>query len=197
VVKLWKIGILLFNEDQVLDFAGPFQVFSITNCPESNFKPFEAKTVAQSREIVRARNGIHVVPDCCFADNSKFDILIVPGGYGAEEIEINNVLVIDWLKEQMSKVVLMASVCTGAFLLAKAGLLDGKNRQLIGWTLIGLREFEKVNVERGVKYVDEGSIITAGGVSAVINMSIYIVTKLLGEKVGLNTAKRMEYDFNN
>lgn len=194
-MKQWKIGILLFNEVEVLDFAGPFEVFSITNYPESNFKPFDVKTVAQTREIVRARNGLQVVPDCCFANNPKIDIIIVPGGYGAEEIEINNVLVIDWLKEQMSKVELMASVCTGAFLLAKAGLLDGKKATTHWMDIDRLeREFEKVTVERGVKFVDEGSIITAGGVSAGINMSIYIVTKLLGEKVGLSTAKRMEYD---
>ncbi len=198
MVKLWKVGILLFNEVEVLDFAGPFEVFSITNYPESNFKPFDVKTVAQSREIIRARNGLQVVPDCCFADNPEFDILIVPGGYGAEQIEINNVLVIDWLKEQMTKVKLMASVCTGAFLLAKAGLLDGK-KVTTHWMDIDRleREFEKVTVERGVKFVDEGSTITAGGVSAGINMSIYIVTKLLGEKVGLSTVKRMEYDICN
>lgn len=99
MVEQWKIGILLFNEVEVLDFAGSFEVFSIINYPESSFKPFEVKTIAQSREIVRAQNGLQVVPDYCFADNPKFDIVIVPGGYGAEEIEINNVLVIDWLKE--------------------------------------------------------------------------------------------------
>jgi len=171
---------------------------SITNYPGSSIKPFDVKIVAQSREIVRARNGLQVVPDYCFADNPKFDILIVPGGYGAEEIEINNILVIDWLKEQMTKVELMASVCTGAFLLAKAGLLDGKKATTHWMDIDRLeREFEKVSVERGVKFVDEGSIFTAGGVSAGINMSIYIVTKLLGEKVGLSTAKRMEYDICN
>lgn len=195
MMKQWEIGILLFNEVEVLDFAGPFEVFSITNYPGSSIKPFGVKTIAQSREVVRARNGLQVVPDYSFADNPKFDILIVPGGYGAEEIEINNDVVINWLKEQRNKVGLMASVCTGAFLLAKAGLLDGKNATTHWMDIDRLeREFEKVTVERGVKYVDEGSIITAGGVSAGINMSLHIVTKFLGEKVGLSTAKRMEYD---
>lgn len=196
MVKQWKIGILLFNEVEVLDFAGPFEVFSITNYPpESSIKPFDVKTIAESREIVRARNGLQVVPDFSFADNPEFDILIVPGGYGAEEIEINNEVVINWIKEQMTKVGLMASVCTGAFLLAQAGLLDGKKATTHWMDIDRLeREFEKITVERDVKYVDEGSIITAGGVSAGINMSMYIVTKLLGEKVGLSTAKRMEYD---
>lgn len=98
----------------------------------------------------------------------------------------------------MTKIGLMAWVCTGAFLLAKAGLLDGKKATTHWMDIDRLkREFVKVTVERGVKYVDEGSIITAGGASAGINMSLDIVTKLLGEKVGLSTAKRMEYDNSN
>ncbi|AET67831.1 transcriptional regulator containing an amidase domain and an AraC-type DNA-binding HTH domain [Desulfosporosinus orientis DSM 765] len=194
-MRQWKIGILLFNEVEVLDFAGPFEVFSITNYPESNVKPFEVKTVAQTKETVRARNGLKVVPDYCFADNPNFDILVIPGGYGAEEIEIHNDDVVGWIKDQMNKVTLMTSVCTGAFLLAKAGLLDGKKATTHWMDIDRLeREFEKVEVERGVKYVDEGSIITAGGISAGINMSFFMILKLLGEEIARTTAKRMEYD---
>lgn len=191
----WKIGIFLFNEVEVLDFAGPFEVLSITTYPESNVKPFDVKTVAQTKETVRARNGLQVVPDYSFADNTNFDILIIPGGYGAEEIEIHNDVVVSWIIDQMNKVTLMASVCTGAFLLAKAGLLDGK-RATTHWMDIDRleREFEKVLVERGVKYVDEGSIITSGGISAGINMSFFLIVKLLGEEIARTTAKRMEYD---
>lgn len=191
----WKIGIFLFNEVEVLDFAGPFEVLSITTYPESNVKPFDVKTVAQTKETVRARNGLQVVPDYSFADNTNFDILIIPGGYGAEEIEIHNDVVVSWIKDQMNKVTLMTSVCTGAFLLAKAGLLDGK-RATTHWMDIDRleREFEKVLVERGVKYVDEGSIITSGGISAGINMSFFLIVKLLGEEIARTTAKRMEYD---
>ena len=194
-MQQWKIGILLFDEVEVLDFAGPFEVLSIATYPGSNVKPFDVKTVAQTKDTVRARNGLHVVPDYSFADNTIFDILIIPGGYGAEEIEINNDVVISWIKDQMNKVTLMASVCTGAFLLAKAGLLDGK-RATTHWMDIERleREFEKVVVQRGVKYVDEGSIMTSGGVSAGINMSFYIVKKLLGEEIARITAKRLEYD---
>ncbi|HEY8908875.1 MAG TPA: DJ-1/PfpI family protein [Desulfosporosinus sp.] len=194
-MQQWKIGILLFNEVEVLDFAGPFEVLSIATYLESNVKPFDVKTVAQTKETIRARNGLHVVPDYSFADNIIFDILIIPGGYGAEEIEINNEVVIGWIKDQMNKVTLMTSVCTGAFLLAKAGLLDGK-RATTHWMDIDRleTEFEKVVVQRGVKYVDEGSIITSGGISAGINMSFFLILKLIGEEIARTTAKRMEYD---
>ncbi len=191
----WKIGILLFNEVEVMDFAGPFEVLSITTYPGSNVKPFDVKTVAQTKETVRARYGLQVLPDYSFADNPNFDVLIIPGGYGAEEIEIHNDIVIRWIKDQMNKVTLMTSVCTGAFLLAKAGLLDGK-RATTHWMDIDRleREFQKVIVQRGVKYVDEGSILTSGGISAGINMSFYLIIKLIGEEIARTTAKRMEYD---
>lgn len=194
-MRQWKIGILLFNEVEVLDFAGPFEVLSIANYIDSNVKPFNVKTVAQTKETVRARNGLQVVPDYSFVDNTNFDILIVPGGYGAEEIEIHNDVVVSWIKDQMNKVTLMTSVCTGAFLLAKAGLLNGK-RATTHWMDIDRleREFVKVRVVRGVKYVDEGSIITSGGISAGINMSFFLIAKLLGKEIARTTAKRMEYD---
>ncbi len=194
-MKQWRVGILLFNEVEVLDFAGPFEVFSITTYPWSNINPFEVRTVYQSGEITKARNGLQVMPDYCFADNTSFDILIIPGGYGAEEIEIHNVVVINWIKEQTSKVSLMTSVCPGAFLLAKAGLLDGKKATTHWMDIDRLEsEFDTITVKRDVKYVDEGSIITAGGVSAGINMSFHIIKKLLGEEIARTTAKRMEYD---
>lgn len=120
------VGILLFNEVKVLDFAGPFEVFSLTTEPDSDNKPFIVKTVAQSGEIIKARNGLMVKPDYSFSNAPMFDILIVPGGYGAEEIEIHNSTVIDWIKHQEKKVEILASVCTGTFLLAKGELLNSK-----------------------------------------------------------------------
>ena len=82
-MKQWKVGILLFNEVEVLDFAGPFEVFSITTYTGTNVKPFEVRTIAQNKELISARNGLQVMPYYCFADNPNFDILIIPGGYGA------------------------------------------------------------------------------------------------------------------
>ncbi|WP_330397099.1 DJ-1/PfpI family protein [Anaerovirgula multivorans] len=195
--KQWDVGILLFNEVEVLDFAGPFEVFSITTYPESNIRPFKVTTVAQTKELITARNGLKVQPDYDFYDAPHFDILIIPGGYGAEEIEIHNQKVLNWISERMNTVDLMASICTGAFLLAKTGLLNGKKATTHWMDIERLeKEYPKVRVEHNVKYVDGGSIITSGGISAGINMSFYIVKKLLGEQVASYTAKRMEYDIN-
>lgn len=92
-----KVGILLFHEVEVLDFAGPFEVFSITADKDNN-KLFQVSTVSEKKSIISARNGLRIQPDYDFMDATKFDILIIPGGYGAEEIEIHNKLVIDWIR---------------------------------------------------------------------------------------------------
>lgn len=193
--KQWIMGILLFNEVEVLDFAGPFEVFSITTLPESDKKPFIVKTISETKNIITARNGLKIKPDYNFNDNVNFDILIIPGGYGAEEIEINNVKVIEWIKNQFNKVQILASVCTGSFLLGKTGLLDNKNATTHWMDIKKFQdEFPKIKVHENVKYIDEDKIITSGGVSAGINMSFYIIKKLLNKEIAQNTAKRMEYD---
>lgn len=188
------VGILLFNEVEVLDFAGPFEVFSITSIPEQEEKPFIVKTVSETGELICARNGLKVQPDYSFTTAPAFDILIVPGGYGAESIEIYNKSLIKWIQEQSKRAELSASVCTGALLLAKAGLLDSKKATTHWMDIDRLEaEFPEVTVKRNVKFVDEGSIITSAGISAGMNMSFYIVKKLLGDEIAKATAKRMEY----
>jgi transcriptional regulator GlxA family with amidase domain len=193
--KHWSVGIFLFDEVEVLDFAGPFEVFSIASMPNKTDKPFSVYTVSQYGSVIKARNGLIVQPSFSFETAPDFDILIIPGGYGAEEIEINNEAIIYWLKEMRHKVGLIASVCTGALLLAKAGLLNGK-RATTHWMDIERleKEYPNVRVEKNVKFVDEGTIITSGGISAGINMSLHVIKRLLGENIMSNTAKRMEYD---
>jgi transcriptional regulator GlxA family with amidase domain len=189
VTKLKNVGILLFNEVEVLDFTGPFEVFSYSSCI--------VKTIAQTKDIIVARNGLKVQPDYDFNDAPHFNILVIPGGYGAEEIEIHNTKVINWIKDRVNNVEIIASVCTGALLLAEAGLLDGKQATTHWMDIDRLeKEYPKVRVLRNVKYVDEGSIISSGGISAGINMSLYLVKKLMGEDVAKATAKGMEYDIN-
>ncbi|QDP39404.1 DJ-1/PfpI family protein [Radiobacillus deserti] len=189
------VGIFMFNEVEVLDFAGPFEVFSLAKLLDTDEKAFNVKLISQSEEPVTARNGLKVVPDFSFFNHPPIDILIIPGGYGAEEIEIHNQTALNWIVQQESKVEILASVCTGALLLAKAGLLDGRKATTHWMDTDRLeQEFPKVSVQRDVKFVDEGSIITSGGISAGINMSFHIVSRLHGNEVARNTAKRMEYD---
>ncbi|UFU00106.1 DJ-1/PfpI family protein [Radiobacillus kanasensis] len=189
------VGIFLFNEVEVLDFAGPFEVFSLTTLPQTDEKPFNVKTISENGKAISARNRLVVTPDFSFANHPSLDILIIPGGFGAEEIEIHNSKAINWMKEQGSKVEIVTSVCTGALLLAKAGLLDGRKATTHWMDVDRLeREFPSVMVQRNVKFVDEGSIITSGGISAGINMSFHLISRLHGKEVAEQTAKRMEYE---
>lgn len=193
MMNKWSVGIFLFNEVEVLDFAGPFEVFSVTTVNEE--KPFTVYTVSQHGEIITARNGLKVQPDYSIENVPPVDILIIPGGLGAREHEIKNEIVIKWIRQQMKEVKLMTSVCTGALLLAKAGLLEGL-KATTHWASIEnfKNEFPNVEVLENVKFVDEGHIITSAGISAGINMSFHIVKNLLGVEIAEETAKRMEYD---
>ncbi|AVP48175.1 MULTISPECIES: DJ-1/PfpI family protein [Bacillus cereus group] len=193
MMNKWSVGIFLFNEVEVLDFAGPFEVFSVTEVNEE--KPFTVYTVSENGEIITARNGLKVQPDYSIENLPPVDILIIPGGLGAREYEIKNEIVIKWIRQQMKEVKLMTSVCTGALLLAKAGLLEGL-KATTHWASIEKfkNEFQNVEVIENVKFVDEGHIITSAGISAGINMAFHIVKNLLGMHVAEDTAKRMEYD---
>lgn len=194
MVKHRSVGIFLFDEVEVLDFAGPFEVFSVTALSDGS-KPFSVKTISEKGNMIQARNGLKVQPDYRLDQMPQMDILVIPGGYGARETEIHNEHVIRWIAGQMSKVELMTSVCTGALLLAKAGLLDGR-KATTHWASIERmkKDFPEVSVQQDVKFVDEGNIITSGGISAGINMSFHIVKRLLGEEIAMETARRMEYE---
>lgn len=188
-----KVGIFLFNEVEVLDFAGPFEVFSLSS--KNNEKLFEIITIGETGELISARNGLKVLPMANFKDKIKLDILIIPGGYGAEEIEIKNQITINWIKEQKSKVKILASVCTGAFLLAESGILDNKSATTHWMDIDRLEnEYPKIRIIKNLKFVDEDDIITSGGISAGINMSFHIIKRLFGVDIAKSTAKRMEYD---
>lgn len=189
-----SVGILLFNEVEVLDFAGPFEVFAVTE-DESKEKLFQVKTISETGNPISARNGLKVIPDYKFEDEPEFEILLIPGGYGAEEIEIHNPTVIEWIQRQQKQVKTLASICTGALLLAEAGLLNHKKATTHWMDLDRLeKDYPQVEVVRGVKYVDEGDLLTSGGISAGINLSFHLVKRLFGSETAKRTAKRMEYD---
>jgi transcriptional regulator GlxA family with amidase domain len=188
-----NVGIFVFNEVEVMDFAGPFEVFSLAR--SGNVKLFEVFTVGETTAPVSARNGLKIIPSTDFKNHPDFDVLIIPGGYGAEEIEIKNQTALSWILAQQKKVSILASVCTGAFLLAECGLLNNKKATTHWMDIERLeREYPSVQVIRNTKFIDEGSILTSGGISAGINMSFHIVSKLFGLDVARNTARRMEYD---
>lgn len=191
--KKIKVGIFLFNEVEVLDFSGPFEVFSLPT--KNGERLFEVITIGETGEMISARNGLKVLPTANIKDELELDILIIPGGYGAEEIEIKNQIVINWIKDQKNKVKIIASVCTGAFLLAKSGILDNKSATTHSLDIERFeKEFPNVQVIKHVKFVDEGDVLTSAGISAGIEMSFHMVKKIFGVDVAKSTAQRMEYD---
>lgn len=189
-----NVGIVIFDEVEVLDFTGPFEVFSISEDIESKDKLFNVFTFAENKTIISARNGLEVMPKYSIFDSPEIDILIVPGGYGAEEIEIHNKILLTWLKKMENKVRTVASICTGAFLLAKSGIITNHEVTTHWMDLDRLKsEYPDLKVLKEQKFVDQGNILTSAGISAGIELSLYIVSKYTTKEIAVNTAKRMEY----
>ncbi|MCC5894517.1 MAG: DJ-1/PfpI family protein [Alkalibacterium sp.] len=194
-MKNYTVGILLFDDVEVLDFAGPYEVLSVTE-DENTEKLFNAVTISEKGNLIRARNGLKVEPDYHFENHPPLDILVVPGGYGAREVESKNPVVVEWVKRQNESVHKMTSVCTGSFILGEAGLLAGKSATT-HWTALDRMEsaFPNVTVLRDVKFVDQGHLITSAGISAGIEMALHLVAVLYSKETAQNTAKHMEYDW--
>lgn len=189
-----NVGILIFDEVEVLDFTGPFEVFSIA-ADDNSTKLFNVTVIAEKNRIINARNGLKVLPDYSFQDTKEIDILIIPGGFGAETVEFKNQELLKWIIEINKKTMITASVCTGAIILAETKLLDNKKATTHWMDIDRLKkDYPSIRVIADKKYVEDGKFLTSGGVSAGINMSLYIIEKLCGKKIAINTAKRMEYD---
>jgi transcriptional regulator GlxA family with amidase domain len=187
-----NVAILIFDDAEVLDFCGPFEVFSVTRLPDET-PAFNVYTVAERAAPVRARNGLSINPAYTLTDCPPPDLLLIPGGQGARR-EIDNPILIDWIKAQADRVELLLSVCTGSLLLARAGLLADR-RATTYHTAFDLLATLSPSTELcpGLRYVDNGRIITSAGISAGIDMSLYIVGRLHGEAVARATARHMEY----
>ncbi|MFZ4453868.1 DJ-1/PfpI family protein [Salibacterium aidingense] len=189
-----KIGIYLFDEVEVLDFAGPYEVFSVAYKDRFEDKLFEVTTISETGDMISARNGLQVMPDTSLDQAPNTDVVIIPGGQGAREKEAYNEKLIKWLRACQDSAEVIASVCTGALVLANAGLLDGKRATTHWGSYDRLAAFSSVDVQRNVKFVDEGSIVTSGGISAGINMAFHLMEKFEGKEAVTQTARWMEYD---
>jgi transcriptional regulator GlxA family with amidase domain len=189
-----KVAILIFDDVEVLDFCGPFEVFSVTGRNEKQ-APFNVYTVAETAGPVLARNQLSVNPRYTFADCPPPQILLVPGGWGTRQ-QMHNPAVIDWIKHHAPAAELVLSVCTGSLLLAKAGLLEGLEATTHHGAIDLLKETApQTLVQPGRRFVDNGKVITSAGISAGIDMSLHVVGRLLGKDVARATARYMEYDY--
>jgi transcriptional regulator GlxA family with amidase domain len=190
-----NVAILIFDEVEVLDFCGPFEVFSVTGRWD-NVNPFDVYTVAEKSEPIMARNNLSVNPRYTVSDCPQPHILLVPGGYGTRK-EMHNTTLIDWIKDCSQETELLLSVCTGALLLAKAGLLEGLEATTHYAAIELLREnAPNTTIHENRRVVDNGKIILSAGISAGIDMSLYVISKLLGKDQAVKTAHYMEYDWN-
>ena len=179
--KWWASWI--FPEVEVLDFCGPYEVFSVTRLDEARRReepsPFQVLLVAETLAAVQAAGGMRVLPDCTLADCPQLDILLAPGGWGTRQQILNETLV-SWLASRGRQVETLTSVCTGALLLGKAGLLDGRRATTHWRSLAWLREScPAVTVEEQLRVVEDGHILTSAGISAGIDLALKVVGRYL------------------
>jgi transcriptional regulator GlxA family with amidase domain len=192
------VGILLFDDVEVLDFCGPFEVFSIARRPDhaADEPPlFTVLTIAEEDRIIACRGGLLVQPHHTISDHPPLDLLVVPGGQGTRR-ERQNDRLLDWINEQSARIELTTSVCTGAFLLAERGILDGRKATTHWASVDWMRgEYPAVEMLADARVIDEGAVITSAGVSAGIDMALHVVARLHGVETASWTARRMEYDW--
>lgn len=189
------VTLLLFDQVEVLDFAGPFEVFSVTG-RRHNLDAFRVVTVAEKAGPVMARNGLSINPTHTFADCPPPDILVVPGGYGTRPL-LKRPEVIAWVRARAAESKLVLSVCTGALVLGVAGLLDGQQATTHYLAMDELRAAApSAEIRPDQRIVDNGRIILSAGVSAGIDMSLHVVARLYGADVARETARYMEYEGN-
>ncbi len=192
MAKTRTVGILIFDEVEVLDFCGPFEVFAVTG-RQVSAGAFDVFTIGKTRDAITARNGLSVNPKYALADAPAIDLLLIPGGYGTRPLMHDQPL-LEWIGQRAAKAELVLSVCTGALLLAKAGLLAGLSATTHHAALDLLCEVAPgTNVRRDARLVDNGRVITSAGVAAGIDMSFHVVARLLGNDVAQAAAEYIEY----
>lgn len=189
-----NVGIYIYDQAEVLDFSGPFEVFSTASRLREDDEPFNTFLIGESGQTVYARAGYRVLPDYGFQNHPEIDVLIIVGGVHTDEMDKSNV--IKWISHQARTSDIVASVCTGAFLLAQAGVLQS-HKATTHWEDISdlMETFPKLEVVENVRWVDEGNILTSGGISAGIDMSLHIVSKLYGRDLAEKTARQMEFSW--
>jgi transcriptional regulator GlxA family with amidase domain len=194
-----RVGILVFPEVEVLDFCGPFEVFSVCRLVEARRRqepsPFEVVLVAPGREAVTATGGLRVLPDHDLESCPPLQVLVVPGGWGTRAL-VGDVRLIGWIQQQAAAVELLCSVCTGSFLLAEAGVLSGRRATTHWLSLDRLQaNYPEVIVEDRMRVVEESYVFTSAGIAAGIDMALRVVARLYGQDVARGTARHMEYPY--
>ena len=187
-----NVGILLFDDIELLDFAGPYEVFAVAD-ELNNHSLFEVFTLSEKGDEVKTIHGLRVQPDYSTGNAPGIDILVIPGGEGTKAV-IRNQDLLEWIKKAFEQAEITFSVCSGARIPASLGLLDGKEfatHHAVVDDVIAIAP--KSIYRKGARFVDNGHLMTAAGISAGIDLSLYIVEKLYGVRIKEQTMQYMEY----
>lgn len=183
-----QVAFLISDNANVIDTAGPWEVFQDVMLHDGgHHNPFQLFTVAEKKEMVRMTGGLQVVPHYSIDDAPQPQVVVVPAMRGTPRTH-------EWLRKSAEHNDVTMSVCTGAFQLARAGLLDGKSATTHHqyWDEFA-KEFPRVNLKRGLRFVDNGRIATAGGLTSGFDMALHVVSRYFGRDAAQATARYMEY----
>jgi transcriptional regulator GlxA family with amidase domain len=187
-----NVVILIFDDVEVLDFAGPFEVFAVAD-ELQNHSLFNTVTVALRPGTVRARNGLKVVPDYTLENCPPPHVIVVPGGAGTRAL-LHMPALHEWLRTKTRSAEIVMSVCTGALVLAQAGLLENLKATTHHECFALLRELAPTaDIVETERFTDNGKVLTAAGISAGIDCSLHVVSRLAGEATADRAAAYMEY----
>ncbi len=191
-----NVAILIFPDVEVLDFAGPFEVFAVTD-ELNEGKLFHTFTVAATPGSIRARNGLKIVPDHTLESAPAPHLLVVPGGAGTRPL-LRQPTVLEWVSQRARHAEAVASVCTGALVLAAAGLLSGLRATTHYENFAELAALAPdTEIDRVRRFTDNGRVLTSAGISAGIDLSLHLVARLHGAAIAEQTARYMEYHWRN
>ena len=195
------VGILIFDDVEILDVAGPFEVFAVTRLNDEErlqqSSPFKVYLISETNKQITAIGGLRLTPDVTISECPELDLLVIPGGWGTRK-ESKNKILVKWIGNQFTNNRLIASVCTGSSLLGKAGLLDGRDATTHWRAFDFLQESApKARILKNVRFTLTEPIFTSAGVSAGIDLALRIVSHVFGTEVGQATARQMEYPYPN
>ena len=184
------IAIVIFDRVEELDFVGPWEIFTFLRDIQPD--TCEVFTVSERGGEVRCAKGLRVLADHSFESAPRADVILVPGGMGTRT-EVDNPRIVEYIRLAAGEAELTTSVCTGAFMLERSGLLTGRRATTHWRSLDRLRALGTVDVVEGERYVDAGTVVTSSGISAGIDMALYLVGRLWGPEAARRVQKGVEY----
>lgn len=193
--KTFNMGIFLYPGVEELDFCGPFEVLKAASYKRNRkglTPDWHVFTVAEASGLLKTSGELLIQPGYTFHDHPPIDLLVIPGG--AIDPQVEKPAVLEWLRKVTSQTQLNTSVCNGAFFLGALGLLDG-HTVTTHWSALDelAEQYPRAQVQREVRWVDEGQLVTAAGISAGIDMSLHLVERLSGRELAEDVARYMEY----